>query len=178
MIRILPWLLLALGTTMSAHATPPDDGLLYPRIARFGGVADIGAHPAAEPERMRRLLFDLDMGGGDGLHPGLEAVARLLNLYALAGIPNERVEVVVLLRGKATSLALRADAFAARSGQPHRNTGLRDALLDAGVHFEVCGQALHRNGYTAGEVDPRIAVALGAVLRRETLLAQGYVLAR
>ncbi|OHE84202.1 MAG: hypothetical protein A2190_05065 [Lysobacterales bacterium RIFOXYA1_FULL_69_10] len=155
----------------------PDGTLQFPRIAGAGGVIDRGTRPAPEPGRTRRVLFDLDSAAGPGIDPGLESVARLLNLYALAGVPDGRVEVVVLLRGGATALALQAGAHERRFGAANPNATLVDALLSAGVRIEVCGQASHRKGFAAGELDPRIPTVLAALVRREALLAEGYVLA-
>ena len=147
------------------------------RISLAGHVADIGAHPAKDDHRIRRLLFDLsdDAALPNGIHAGLDKVARALNLYALAGIPDRQVEVVVLLHGKATSLALRPEAFTLRTGHANANAHLLEALLDTGVRIEVCGQAIHRHGYGLDEVNRRIPVQLSALQRRESLLSSGFV---
>lgn len=177
--RTIARLLFGCGMSLATGAVwAAGDGLLHPRIAQAGGIADIGVHPEADPGRTRRLLFDLDSEHGQGVHPGLDAVARVLNLLALSKVSDDHIDVVVLLRGGATPLALQPAAFARETGHAHADAALVNALLDAGVRIEVCGQALHRNGYAVEDVDPRITVVLAAVLRREALLADGFVLAR
>lgn len=115
--RTIARLLCGFGMALATGAVwAAGDGLLHPRIAQAGGIADIGAHPEADPGRTRRLLFGLDSGRGQGVHSGLDAVARVLNLLALSKVTDDRVDVVVLLRGGATALALQPAAFARETG--------------------------------------------------------------
>ncbi|MCD9047321.1 hypothetical protein [Luteimonas sp. MHLX1A] len=115
--RTIARLLCGFGMALATGAVwAAGDGLLHPRIAQAGGIADIGLHPEADPGRTRRLLFDLDSGRGQGVHPGLDAVARVLNLLALSKVTDDRVDVLVLLRGGATALALQPAAFARETG--------------------------------------------------------------
>ncbi|KAF1711492.1 hypothetical protein CSC70_06225 [Pseudoxanthomonas kalamensis DSM 18571] len=169
-----------LAAAMISSPARAADVLQHPRIAIAGGVADIGEHPDAQDPRARKLLFDLTdpATNAAGLNRGLDTVARALNLFALTGVPNDRVQTVVLLHGGAASLALRPEAFEARENAPHANAALIDALMEAGVRFEICGQSVNARGFARDELDPRVTVFLSAMTRRETLLHEGYLLIR
>ncbi len=159
----------------AAKPTPPP--LVFPRIASAGGVfalADGVEMPA--PTAVHRLLIDATGGEttASGVNVGLEAAARALNLYALAGVPPENVKVAVVVHGKATSLVLSAAAYQRRFGKPSPDAALIAALHDAGVAIYVCGQALTHQGYVPADVHPDVVVALSAMTKLVDLQAQGY----
>jgi intracellular sulfur oxidation DsrE/DsrF family protein len=153
--------------------------LQFPRIKTAGGVYAMPAGtlmPAADVEH--RLV--IDAASGDTTPGGtlrrLEIVARAVNLYALAGVPADKLKVAVVLHGKATAAALSDAAYRKHFNTDSPNATLVSALHDAGVEFYVCGQALIHSGYTADEVDADVRVALSAMTTLTTLQAAGYSL--
>jgi uncharacterized protein (TIGR01244 family) len=170
---------------LSASASAPDrkagdaQALRFPRIAMAGGVYPMPAGtlmPAANLEH--RLVIDAASGEttADGILRRLDAAARAVNLYALAGVAPQRLKVAVVLHGKATAAALSDAAYRKHQGRANPDAALIGALHEAGVRLYVCGQALGHAGYTPGEVDADVRVALSAMTALTSLQADGYSL--
>lgn len=150
-----------------------------PLIQNYGKVAAF-PHAAAQPdpEQKHRLVMDVTQGAdtpGD-ISPALNKVARLANLYALAGVPRDNVEIVAVVHGKATSAILNAQRYQSEFDVANPNAPLLKALLEAGVKIEVCGQALAHHGYTVADVAKQVDVALAALLALAEYQRAGYVL--
>ena len=183
--RILLWGAIALAllacaglASFNRSATHPDPRLAYPRIHGAGGVLPVGPHalmPSTTAEH--RLYVDVDSDGPtrpDGINQRLHTVAKLLNLYALAGVPRGKVHLVVLFYGRGVDLALSDAAYRARFGHPNPNAGLIGQLRRAGVKMVVCGQALEHQDFVAASIRPGMSLALSALTVREELQAAGY----
>ena len=157
----------------------PAQALRFPRIAMAGGVYAMPAGtlmPAANLEH--RLVIDAASGDttAGGILRRLDAAARAVNLYALAGVAPQRLKVAVVLHGKATSAALDEKSYQAHFSTGNPNASLLGALHEAGVEVFVCGQALSHAGYAAGEVRADVRVALSAITALVSLQADGYSL--
>jgi intracellular sulfur oxidation DsrE/DsrF family protein len=156
----------------------PDPRLAYPRIHGAGGVLPVGRDalmPSATAEH--RLYIDVDSDGptrDNGINVRLHTAAKLLNLYALAGVPNDKVHMVVLFYGHGVDLALSDAAYRKKFGHPNPNAGLIRQLRQANVKMVVCGQALGHQNFVARNVRPGMKLALSALTAREELQAAGY----
>lgn len=127
------------------------------------------------PAASAKLVLDVtDEGSRSEVHPGLEHVARALNLYALAGVREDQVAVVV--HGKATPLVLDDQAYRSHFGQSNPNTELLRELHSHGVQVLLCGQSMRHNGCLADEVAGSVEVRLSAMTALATLQQQGYAL--
>jgi intracellular sulfur oxidation DsrE/DsrF family protein len=104
----------------------------------------------------------------------LHTTAKLLNLYALAGVPNSKVHLVVLFYGKGVDLALSDAAYQKKFGHPNPNAAIIRQLLQADVRMLVCGQALGHQNFVAANIRPGMTLALSALTAREELQAAGY----
>ena len=180
MIRALSIaLLLAVSPAWAADepAKPAKPTLAFPRIASAGGVVALpaGADMPA-PDAVHRLLIDAT--GAEttaaGTNSHLEAAARAVNLYALAGVAPENVKVAVVVHGKATPLVLSAAAYQRRFGKPSPDAALVAALHEAGVAIYVCGQSLVHSGHAVADVHEDVTVALSAMTKLVELQAAGY----
>ncbi|WP_353226216.1 hypothetical protein [Salinisphaera hydrothermalis] len=76
-------------------------------------------------------------------NPGLDRVARAVNLFASVGVPSDKRDFVAVIHGPATPSVLTDEQYEKRFGQNNPNTRLIAALHDADVTSHVCGQA-HR----------------------------------
>lgn len=160
--------------TVDEHPAPQ-----FPRIALGGGVYALPAGvlmPQADVEH--RIVIDAGSGeaNADGILRRLDAAARAVNLYALAGVPADKLKVAVVLHGKATSAALAETSYQKHFARGNPNAALIGALHEAGVEVFVCGQALSHAGYTTREVRADVRVALSAMTELATLQAAGYAL--
>lgn len=158
----------------SEPATPT---LVFPRISSAGGVFALpeGVEmPAAD--RIHRVLIDATGGEttASGTNRHLEAAARAVNLYALAGVPAENVQVAVVVHGKATPLVLSEAAYLRKFSRPHPDSALLAALRQAGVEIHVCGQSLTHQGHAVTDVHERVDVALSAMTKMVELQTDGY----
>ncbi len=184
MIRTIVCCLMLL--TGTAHADQPvnkpaqssaADTQLFPRIKSAGAVyalqGDIDM-PAASANH--RVVIDAteDATTDAGINRRLEAAARTVNLYALAGVPATKLNVAVVIHGKATPIVLSDASYRKHFDKANPNAALIADLRAAGVEIFVCGQALRHGGYVVGDVREGIAVALSAMTKLVELQAAGY----
>ncbi|HET9031492.1 MAG TPA: DsrE family protein [Dokdonella sp.] len=160
-------------------ADSANDKPRFPRIQSAGGVYALGAGidmPA--PDARHRLVIDAT---GDETIDGeinrrLEVVARAVNLYALAGVPDDQVHIAVVIHGKTTPIVLSDASYQEHFNRANPNAALIEELRAAGVEFFVCGQALRHRGYALTEVRSGVHIALSAMTKLVELQAAGYAL--
>lgn len=148
--------------------------LEFPEIDRYGGVLRL--EEAVPPEKGGKILIDLSTPDSQTgvLNSGLDRVARLINLFALADIPAGDLEVKVIIHGGATKTVLSDEAFEEKYGQKNPNTDLIKSLKDKGVDLMVCGQAFLRNGFQKDNLNPDIKMALSAITTLVDAQQKGY----
>ena len=153
-------------------AAPATSTLEFPIIPTHGGVLP---RPKAvdQPRAKTKVVFDVtaDAKPAD-VNKGLDRAARLLNLYGVAGLKAEDVQITIVLHGEATKSALNDAACKQRfQVEQNPNLPLLRALQQAGVEVLVCGQALNYKGFPDDEVAdgiPIAAAALTVVVNRQT----------
>ena len=112
-MRWIPLILAALAAAASLGEEPPATKFVFPRIKDYGGVVAL-PHAAESARAGAKVVFDITIAGEpDQVHPGLERVARYLNLHALAGHGAGDVRVALVLHGQATNVSLADDDGAA-----------------------------------------------------------------
>ena len=171
--------ILVLSMTGSAVVTASSPPQRFLRIASAGGVYKLtGSIDMPSRDSVHRLVIDArgDDTTNAGINRHLESAARALNLYALAGVPNDKIEVAVVIHAKATSMVLSDHAFRRKFGKRNPDSVLIDDLRRAGVRIVVCGQALTHQGYAVADVDPGVKVSLSAMTALVDLQSKGYAL--
>ena len=180
MTRAARWslaLTLSLGSIgMASAQTQP----MYPVIKNYGAAFPL-PEAAEQPRQTQNVqaVFDVTKPADspDKVLPGLDHVARYLNLYATAGVSPTNMHLVVVLHGKATPAALNDNAYnkatGATGGNP--NLGLIKQLKTAGVTLYVCGQALNDYKFEPTQVTPEITEALSALTVVTNYQEQNYV---
>jgi len=106
----------------------------------------------------------------------LETVARYLNMHARAGLDPDRLDVAVVLHGKATKAALSGEAFQERYGRSNPDADIIGRLAAVGVRFSVCGQSAAAYGFRPGELSPEVTLSLSALTALVSLQSEGYAL--
>lgn len=200
-MRIFRWtscilLLCVISTTATAQQPQPsaptradmikknEARLVYPFVK--GGIMT-GVLPVAavdlpvDKNRTHKLLFDFAYGNPalytEGkVNPGLEEICRILNLHSGAGIPDNKLDVVIILHGPATMTFLQEAAYKERFKTDNANLSLLNALQDKGVKFVVCGQTLQLRELDRAKLLPGTKVAFSARTAISSLVSQGYVL--
>jgi intracellular sulfur oxidation DsrE/DsrF family protein len=138
--------------------------LVFPIIPKYGGVLP---RPQAleQPQAGAKVVFDITANTtATQVNPGLDRIARLLNLYGSSGLKSSDIQITAVLHGDATLAALTDDEFADRSGaERNPNLELIAALQQAGVKVLVCGQALNYKQFPDSAVSPTIPIASSAM---------------
>jgi intracellular sulfur oxidation DsrE/DsrF family protein len=177
-------------TLVIATASPLDDAhgagaasepkatvWVYPLIKRYGGV-----HPRPDlptglaPGSEYRVIADVTHGSADRTHAlgSLERLARLINLFAYAGVPAAHVHVAALIEGEAYSAMLTNDAYRRRFKVDNPNLDLLRELKSSGVELMVCAQALAENDIPDNDVATDVTVTLSALTDFAGYEARGY----
>jgi intracellular sulfur oxidation DsrE/DsrF family protein len=180
MRRPTTWVSLALTASLAGGAAPTQPspektGLVYPLVRGHGGVVPL-PKAAEQPRKVAKAVFDVTADARPGeVNRGLEQVARLLNLYGVAGLKATDVKIAAVCHGAADKAVLSDSAYFARfTVRSNPNLPLIRELKKAGVEVFVCGQSLHELGFKAEEVAKEVAVADSAMLVLVNKQAGGY----
>lgn len=139
-----------------------------PALEDYGPVADVDVTLAIPNDSVFRHSFDVAEQATEGeLNRTLESAARFINMHARAGIDTNRIELAVVVHGKAVH-----NVATGVSGNP----GLVAALIDHGVSIIVCGQSAAYYGVATGDLLPGVEMALSAMTAHALLQQQGYTL--
>ena len=149
----------------------------YPAIEGYGGIKPLpeaANQPSVKAEH--KAVFDVTKAAKspDQLNPGLERVARAVNVFASAGVPAEKLDFVVVVHGPATPGILNDAQYEKQFGQANPNTALIAALRKAGVTLHVCGQALAKHAFDQSWVNNEVDVALSALSDLVIFPSRGY----
>lgn len=130
------------------------------------------------PDREYKILFDISKASGTPgqVNPGLEHIARLINLFVLAKVPPEKLKIVAVLHGLAAAVALGDHHYREKYQFDNPDRKLIDALRRTGVIVYVCGQALAHNGFEPTWVNSEVDIALAALMVLSVYQLDGYAL--
>lgn len=128
-----------------------------------------------------KLIFDFAVGNPDDLkngiiNPGIQEIIRIINLHKASGIPENRMDIAVVVHGPGTMTFLGNEEFKKRFSINNPNLDLVNQLQQKGVKFTVCGQTLALREI---ELDKMVAGMRKAYSARTTLSTyqlKGYVL--
>lgn len=165
------------GSAPVTAARAADTQWTYPAIAGYGPVhplPDASVQPSKH--RVYKALFDVTSGASDPSKPagGLVHVARAVNVFASAGVPLKHLHFVAILHGPATAAVLTDEAYKKKFGVDNPNIPLIAALRKAGVHVDVCGQALADNGFEHDWVNKDVRIDLSALATTVIYGDKGY----
>lgn len=146
-----------------------------PAIENYGKIVPF-PNAAQQPRNGSKICVDLTSGDDPRkLNPAIEKVARFVNIYQGAGKEPAKVQLAVVLHGKATLAVLNAEAYGKRfetEGNP--NLDCLHALHEAGVEIYVCGQSLIGEGGAPDDVVVFADVAVSALTSLVNLQVDGY----
>lgn len=150
---------------------------LYPVIEGYGGVvavSDSAFLPDVSQEY--KLIFDVTLRPGEpkDVNPGLDGVARVLNLHAMAGVLGSNMDVKVAVRQGATYSILDDAFYSGKFEIDNPNIDLIKKLVAAGVEIYVCGQTLTRAKIPEENVLEEVKVALSAFTTTTNFRMKGY----
>lgn len=170
-------LVAALATT---HAMAQGSGEWVNPVIKEGGKVRPYPGSAAQPrpDKRYKVVFNITKAAdsADKVNPGLEHIARLINLYALAKVPAKNLSIVAVVHGPATASILDDQHYREKQKTANPNTALIQALAKAGVTLFVCGQALAHQDLQPEWVHPDVRLALAALTVLPIYQSQGYAL--
>lgn len=148
----------------------------FPIVEGFGGIYDIPGSVHPEPDAEYKIVVDLltSQPVSDQLNPGLNNVARMMNLHVLGGVEPENLNVKVAIHGGATQTILNNEAYRKRHGTDNPNIDLIDALKAAGAEVYVCGQSLLGRDIEIEEVNKEVVIGLSMLTVVTTAMNNGY----
>ncbi len=152
---------------------------LNPVIKNGGGIFEVPeAVSIADVTIPYKIVSEITVGPEkpDSLNPGLEKLARLINLHSHAGVATKNLDLVVIIHFNGTTMILNDEAYKKKFGMPNPNTRLINEMADNGVKFYVCGQSLYKRKLDKEPRNPNIKPILSAMLGLSTLQMKGYVL--
>ncbi len=172
MKSLYPLLILLLGTS-SLFA----QDARYPIIKGFGGIYEIEGALNPKSDMSYDIVIDLKTLQRDkeSINPGLNNVARMMNLHGLGGVKPENLSIAVVIHGGATDVVLDNDTYQQRYELDNPNIDLISTLKEAGVNIYVCGQSLLARRYERESVNPEITVGLSMLTVFTTYMHEGYV---
>lgn len=146
-----------------------------PAIPGHGAVIQL-PEAAHQPRVGTKIVVDITRGSEpDELNSAFEKVAKYLNIYAAAGKEPTDAKFAVVLHGGATLAALHDKAYEAEFGVAQNpNLPLLQQFHHAGVELYVCGQSLHSEGKTEGDVAICVQTAVSALTANVNLQSEGY----
>lgn len=173
------FLLIVAPLTAWAAGSTGDPDWQHPKIENFGRIQPL-PEAVNQPARneTHKAVFSVTRKAKDRgqPNPGLDHVARAVNLFASAGVARDKRDFVAVIHGPATPSVLSDAAYKKEFGQKNPNTPLIKALTDADVSVHVCGQALAEHGFDQARVNPDIDVALSALSDLIIYGNRGYAL--
>jgi len=149
----------------------------YPMIKNYGPMNSLpGAAVQPDKSIKYRIIFEITRvaPSPDKVNPGLDRVARFLNVMAASGIMPKEMELAAVIHGPAASAVLKNEIFNDRFKMDNPNERIIKDLKEAGVKLYVCGQTLADNGFEHQWVNEQIAIALAALVVVPTYQLKGY----
>lgn len=147
-----------------------------PIIKSFGTIYEIDGAVNPDSEIEYKIVVDLKTLQRDkeSINPGLNNIARMLNLHGLGGVKAEKLNVAVAIHGGATDVILNNEAYQKKYELDNPNLKLIDELKGAGVELYVCGQSLLARKYEHEEVNQQIKIGLSMLTVVTTYMHKGY----
>ncbi|MBN3583320.1 DsrE family protein [Algoriphagus aestuarii] len=151
----------------------------FPLVKDFGGIYEVpDATELPDPSLDYKIIVDMSTGADDPkqISRWVDNIARLMNLHGLAGVPQERMHVKVVIHGGAIFTILNNEEYQKRYEVDNPNLPVFQALKDAGVDIYVCGQSMRARSLQKGDISPLVEIAHSALTTITTYVPQGYTL--
>lgn len=170
-------LLATLGVCFSPLARAADTQWTYPVIPNYGPIRPL-PQAAVKPDKNKiyKAVFDITAGAEKPSEPerGLLAVARIVNSFGAAGVPLKNLRFIAVLHLAATNAVLDNNTYKAKYGIDNPNIPVIDALRKAGVHVDVCSQAMADMKIEPAQIYKQVRIDWGAFATVITYANMGY----
>jgi intracellular sulfur oxidation DsrE/DsrF family protein len=166
------WIALWLCAFSVSAQTPQN-----PVIKSAGTINDIPfATVKGDPTMEYNIVIDIMLGASkpEQINPALDNVARLLNHHAVAGVPAEKMHVVLAVHNESSTSLINNEAYQKRFNVDNPNLKLLEELHNAGVKITVCGQSLVKRNIDHKTLAPQVEVAVSMLTTVSTYQLKGY----
>ena len=175
-IRMLVVGVFCMSLLVDTYAAEPQTG---PVIKGYGPVFEVPEGALnLKTRKTYKVSMDVSATGesSNDKNRYMESAARFLNLHVRNGIKPENIEFAIIVHGQAGKDLLTDAAYDARFSHANPNTGLLNALGNAGVKIYLCGQTAAYRGFGEAELNSAVSMALSAMTAHVRLQAEGYTL--
>lgn len=148
-----------------------------PVIKNFGAVYEVPfavERPDTKTDYKVVVEVSSDNSKPEMVHEFFEKAAVVLNIYALGGVPANKLHVVMVVHGPAAQYIVNNEAYQKKFGVNNPNLPLFTALQEAGVKMFVCGQSVIKKNIDPKTIAPEMKVALSAITMLATYQLKGY----
>jgi intracellular sulfur oxidation DsrE/DsrF family protein len=123
-----------------------------------------------------KVVFEVTEYTGDTttVNNELLVVSRFLNMHARHGVPEENLDVAVVVHGETLKSMLVDEAYSKRYGSDNPSADLVMKLEEAGVRFFICGQSMGFRKFDREELLSPAKVGLSAMTMLVYLQSEGY----
>ncbi|MBX2940829.1 MAG: DsrE family protein [Cyclobacteriaceae bacterium] len=153
--------------------------MVNPIIKNYGGVYDLpDADEKIDPTLDYKIVVEVVRASEkpEDVNWALNNVARLLNLHAMAGVPKDKLHVILAVHGAAAFTVRNNEEYKKEYGVDNPNLGIYKELQDAGVKIVVCGQSLIARKIDKDKMVPGIKVASSMLTTMTTYQLKGYAM--
>lgn len=155
----------------------------YPLIknSKWSGVLPVeGITEQPDASIKYKLLVEITGFKGDSaasynVADELAEVGRIINLHIAAGIPKERLEVVVVAHGPILNALLKEEEYKKKYHTSNPNMDILKQLQDNHVKLIACGQALHFFDIPRTSLVPMVQISISAKVAMSTYRLRGFV---
>ena len=148
-----------------------------PVIKNYGTITEVPfADEMPDPKLDYKILVEVT---SDNMHPEMvheyfDKAAAVVNLHALAGVPANRLHVVLVIHSAASAFVTNNENYRKKYGVDNPNIPLFKELTDAGVKIFVCGQSVNKRKLAKEDLAPEVKVALSAITTLTSYQLKGY----
>jgi|TARA_R100001244_G_scaffold39766_1_gene35668 intracellular sulfur oxidation DsrE/DsrF family protein len=149
-----------------------------PVFEDFGPTAPVQMDEPVATDAQFNLAFDVATAAEpDKINRTIESAARFINMHVAAGIPEENINLAIVVHGGAAFDLTRQEFFAARKdGRKNTSAAAIAQLQEHGVKFYLCGQSAAAHGIGNADLLPGVMMSLSAMTAHALLQQQGYTL--
>ena len=173
LVALLP--LLAITQPASAQMENFSTG---PVFEDFGPTAPVQQSEPLAQNTMFKISFDVATAADpDKINRTIESAARFINMHVAAGVPQENIQLAIVVHGGA-SLDLTNQAFFAahKDGAKNASASAIAQLQDHGVTFYLYGQSAAAHGISNADLLPGVQMSLSAMTAHALLQQQDFTI--
>lgn len=150
-----------------------------PPIKDFGKMWEVPfAVDKPDPTLHYKIIVEASekLEDSSAIYPPLEHVARLYNVHVYGGVPQNRLDVAMIIWGVPISVVMNNEAYKKKYGVDNPNIKIIEAMKAAGIKLFACGQSIMKSKIDPATVNPDITIAVSRFTTVSTYQLKGYAM--